>query len=275
MPRPSLLLEPRFWQLPVIEAGSLAVRLAEDITELHFAQSLRYRVFVEEMGARASDAMHQVKRDWDEFDSPCDHLLVVDRARKEKGKNPVVGTYRLLRGQAGRSFGKFYTQSEYDIERLMALPYEVLELGRSCVHSDYRNRSSMQLLWRGIGAYVEHYGIGLMFGCASFPGTDTDSIRAQLSYLHHFHLAPENIRIRALPERYVEMDRMPKEQIEARKALASLPPLIKGYLRLGGFVGEGAVADYDYNTTDVSILVPTANVTEHYYNRYGAWERGQ
>jgi putative hemolysin len=230
-------------------------------------------VFVKEMGAEASPAMHACARDWDEFDEPCDHLLVMDRSRIERGKNPVVGTYRLLRGQVGRAYGKFYTAAEYDIAPLFRLPYELLELGRSCVHPDYRNRSTMQLLWRGIGAYVEHHRIGLMFGCASFPGTDSVALKGPLSYLHHYHLAPEALRIRAVDSRFVPMDQLPKEAVDRKRNLAQLPPLIKGYLRLGGFVGEGAVLDHAYNTTDVCILVRTEGIRQSYYDRYRVGER--
>jgi putative hemolysin len=264
-PLPALRLS---WQLPTIQAGALEVKLADSNEELQLAQALRYRVFVEEMGAKASAEMHEQRRDWDEFDAVCDHLLVVDKSREEKGKNPVVGTYRLLRGEVGKRYGKFYTASEFDITPALKLPYEILELGRSCVHPDYRGRSGMQLLWRGIGAYVEHYRIGLMFGCASFSGTDVAALKEALAYLHHQHLAPEDIRIRALKERYVTMNTLPKEAVEIKRIIMDLPPLIKGYLRLGAVIGDGAVLDHDYNTTDVCIMVRTATLTNSYYNRY-------
>jgi len=126
----------------------------------------------------------------------------------------------------------------------------------------------MQLLWRGISAYVFHYGIDLMFGCASLPGTNPDALAVELTYLWHNHLAPQELRPRALPNRYVEMRRLPATSIDNRRALAQLPPLIKGYLRLGGFIGDGAVIDRDFNTIDVAVVVKTDLVTDKYYRHY-------
>jgi len=211
--------------------------------------------------------MALVQRDFDDFDAVCDHLLVIDRA-KGAGADGVVGTYRLIRREAALRFGRFYTAAEYDISRLAAYPGELLELGRSCVEAASRNRATMQLLWRGIAAYVFHYGIELMFGCASLPGTDPDALALPLSYLYHHHLAPPELRARALPERFVDMNRLAKESVDPALALPLLPPLIKGYLRLGGFVGDGAVIDHQFNTTDVCVVVKTDLVTEKYYRHY-------
>ena len=207
------------------------------------------------------------EQDFDRFDDVADHLLVVDSSRGE-GAAGVVGTYRLMRRPHAAILGTFYTASEYDISKLTAFPEEVLELGRSCVHSDYRNRATMQLLWKGIASYVFRHKIGLMFGCASMPGTDVDAMATQLSYLHHAHLAPDDLRARALPDLYVEMNRIPAEQIDGKRVIASLPPLVKGYLRLGGFVGEGAVVDPQFNTTDVCVIVKTDAITEKYFKHY-------
>lgn len=252
---------------PELRAGNLGVRLATTQDELEAAQALRYRVFYEEMGARADTATLASKLDHDEFDAIADHLLVVDHDLGE-GAEGVVGTYRLIRQEAAQLFGRFYSESEYDISALKAFPGHKLELGRSCTASAYRNRMVMQLLWRGIAAYVFHYGIDLMFGCASLTGTNPDALAEELTYLSLHHNAPETIRPRALPERYVEMRRLPPEAINPKQALMRLPPLIKGYLRLGGFVGEGAVIDSQFNTTDIAIIVQTDLVTEKYYRHY-------
>jgi putative hemolysin len=197
----------------------------------------------------------------------ADHLLVIDHALGA-GPRGVVGTYRLIRREAAARVGRFYSGGEYDISKLIAFPGRVLELGRSCVHADYRNRAVMQLLWRGIAAYVFHYGIDLMFGCASLPGTDPDALAPELTYLFSRHLAPPELRPRALPGRYVEMQRMPPDAVDQRQALVQLPPLIKGYLRLGGFVGDGAVIDRQFNTIDVAVVVKTDLVTDKYYRHY-------
>lgn len=250
-----------------LRMGSLEVRLAENAAEIDWAQALRYRVFYEEMAAQPSPDMAARHRDFDDFDSLCDHLLVIDHARGN-GPEMVVGTYRLIRRVAAERAGRFYSSDEYDISRLVAYPGEILELGRSCVDADYRTRGSMQLLWRGIAAYVFQHDIALMFGCASIPGTDPRLLAEPLSYLHHFHLAPPELRATALPERMVGMDLLPRDQVDPRRALNILPPLIKGYLRLGGFVGEGAVIDHQFNTTDVSIVVKTDLITDKYYKHY-------
>lgn len=259
-----------------IVAGTVDVRLAATAAEIDAAQALRYRVFYEEMSADPSDDAKARRRDADRFDEWCDHLLVIDRRRGE-GAAGVIGTYRLLRREAAARAGGFYTQTEFDIAPLLAVPGPILELGRSCVDAQYRTRPTMQLLWRGIANYVYQHAIRLMFGCASLPGTDPDVLAPSLSYLHHYHLAPPSLRARALPGRYVEMNRLnPSEidteaavaQLDSRAALAALPPLIKGYLRLGGLVGEGAVIDPQFNTTDVCIIVVTDRVTDKYFNHY-------
>ena len=245
-------------------SGSLQVRLAATLADVDAAQALRYRVFYREMGALPTAEMERIQRDFDSFDACCDHLLVLDHARG----GAVVGTYRLMRRGMAARHGGFYTAGEYDISRIVAHPAEILELGRSCVDASARNRPTMQLLWRGIAAYVFAHDVALMFGCASLPGTDVDALALPLSYLHHHHLAPAQLRARALPDRFVEMQRLERGGYDAARALAELPPLLKGYLRLGGFVGDGAVIDHQFNTTDVCILVKTDLVTEKYYRHY-------
>jgi L-ornithine Nalpha-acyltransferase len=250
-----------------IHVGNLVSRLAGTEAEIEAAQSLRYRVFYEEMSAIPSAEVTATRRDFDRFDEICDHLLVIDTKRDDL-PGGVVGTYRLLRSSVAEQNGGFYTSDEYEIGRLVSGPGETLELGRSCVEEEYRNRPTMQLLWQSIAQYIFHYDIGIMFGCASMPGTDPEALALQLSYLYHYHLAPPALRPIALKERYVDMRLLPEEEIDPRRALAELPPLIKGYLRLGGFVGDGAVVDHQFNTTDVSIVVKTALVTEKYMKHY-------
>ena len=250
-----------------ISSGPLQVRLADSKPDIDAAQELRYRVFYEALGARGAVEAAHLRRDFDRFDERCDHLLVLDHSRGS-GPESVVGTYRLIRREAAARLGGFYSAGEFDIARLVAYSGEILELGRSCVDSAYRQRPTMRLLWSGIAAYVLYYDIVLMFGCASLPGTDPQVLAVPLSYLHHYRLAPPPLRARALAERYVEMNRLPKAAIDPARALAELPPLIKGYLRLGGFVGEGAVIDADFNTVDVCIVVKTDLVTEKYSRHY-------
>jgi putative hemolysin len=250
-----------------IRSGPLQVRLAETAADIDAVQALRYRIFYESLGARPLPEMLRRRRDFDRFDNDCDHLLVIDRGH-ERGCNKVVGTYRLLRRDAALRLGGFYSAEEYNIAPLVAHEGEILELGRSCVDAAYRQRPAMQLLWNGIAAYVFHHDITLMFGCASLPGTDPDALATPLSYLHYYHLAPSGLRPRALHERYVDMRRLSIGAIDPGQTLGALPPLIKGYLRLGGFVGDGAVIDEQFNTTDVCILVKTDLVTSKYSRHY-------
>lgn len=250
-----------------ILSGPLQVRLAESAADIDAAQALRYRIFYDRMGARPAPDMALRRRDFDAYDDICDHLLVIDHSRGSDA-DAVVGTYRLIRRAAAERHGAFYSAAEYDIARLLAYPGEILELGRSCVEPSYRPRPVLQLLWSGIAAYVFHYRIAVLFGCASLPGTDPDAVAVPLSYLYHHHLAPPALRARALVERYVDMRRLDASAIDPVRTLATLPPLIKGYLRVGGFVGDGAVIDEQFNTTDVCIVLKTELVTEKYLRHY-------
>jgi putative hemolysin len=253
-----------------VVAGDFEVRLAQTAAEIDAAQALRYRVFYEEMTAHPTPQMAARRRDFDDFDEVCDHLLVLDRRRGE-GPEGIVGNYRLMRRAAAAKIGRFYSSAEYDIQPMIDYPGEVLELGRSCIDKNARNTATMQMLWRGIALYSFHYDIRVMFGCASLPGMDPTQHELAMSYLHHHHLAPPEIRVRALQSRYIEMNVLKAGSYDPRKALARVPPLIKGYLRLGGFVGDGAVIDPEFNTTDVFIIVKTELVTEKYIRHY---ERG-
>jgi putative hemolysin len=254
--------------------GDLEVRLAQSAAEIRQAQKLRYRVFYQEGTALADPGRLFARRDVDAFDAICDHLLVLDHAtEKLKGGKPaVVGTYRLLRQQIAEDFGGFYTASEFDIAPLIARHRDLqfLELGRSCVLPAYRNKRTVELLWQGIWSYVLHNRLDVMFGCASLDGTEPERLAMPLSFLHHYCRAPEPWRARALPERYVEMNLMSKEAIDPKVALRSLPPLIKGYLRLGCYVGDGAVIDRQFGTTDVLIMLPVSALSERYIEHFGA-----
>ena len=255
-----------------LRSGSLEVRLARSEADVRAAQALRYSVFFNEMSARPSPAVAAAQRDFDEFDEVCDHLLVIDNARG-RGSRGVVGTYRLMRRAAAARIGRFYTGDEYDIGTLLQYPGEILELGRSCVNAEYRNGYTMNMLWRGVAAYIFEHDVELMFGCASIPGIDPDAIALQLSYLWYYNLAPPGLRPRALPERFVDMRRMGQEAIDQREAMNALPPLIKGYLRLGGVIGDGAVVDTEFNTTDVCVIVKTDLVTDKYIRHYERRDR--
>lgn len=245
----------------------IQVRLTQNEAEIKASQALRYNVFYEEFGAKPSAQMLIEKRDFDPYDDYTDHLVVLDKDLPD-GPQQIVGTYRLLRRTIAEQHGQFYTASEYNIQRLLDNEQNLLELGRSCVLPDYRNRPILQKLWEGIAHYVADHNISLMFGCASFHSTHIDSLSEQLSYLHHFHKTEDAMCPKAVPERYVDMNIHAKEDLDIKKVFISLPPLIKGYLRLGASIGDGAVIDEQFNTTDVCIVMPTAKVTDKYYNHY-------
>ena len=182
----------------------------------------------------------------------------------------MVGTYRLLRQSLAEEYGGFYTAGEFDIGALIARHgnLQFLELGRSCVLAPYRNKRTVELLWHGIWAYVLQNRCDVMIGCASLDGTEPKQLALPLSFLHHYARAPEEWRARALPERYVEMNRMSKEAIDPKAALRMLPPLIKGYLRLGAYIGDGAVVDHEFGTTDVLIVLPVSAIKQRYIEHF-------
>jgi len=251
--------------------AQLEVRLAQDEAEITAAQHLRYRVFYEELGAAASPAMARDKLDIDEFDPVCDHLLVIDHSLP--AEEAVVGTYRLLREEVALANDGFYSASEYDLSPLfmgrdetMARQHgQFLELGRSCVRTEYRSNATIQFLWKGIAEYCYQHRVSYLFGCASLPGTNVAEHAEALSYLYHHFRAPEELCVYAVPSRHVEMNMMAADQIRERDVVKELPPLIKGYLRCGCYIGDGAVVDKQFGTTDVFILQSIARVPDKYF----------
>lgn len=256
--------------------GCLEVRLARKRGEIRRAQRLRYKVFYEEMSAVPDALAILSRRDEDAFDTVFDHLLVIDRGDPTDGRrwrrSKVVGTYRVLRQEVADLYDGFYTQGEYDIAPLIqAKPdYSFMELGRSCVLKPYRNKRTLELLWQGVWSYVREHGVDVMIGCASFEGIDPTKHAEALSFLYHTALAPEEWRVTAHHHLRVDMNMMPRERINARRALKALPPLIKGYLRVGAYVGDGAVIDHQFGTTDVFIIMPVEAIKSRYFVHFGA-----
>jgi putative hemolysin len=241
-------------------SGSLEARLALSAAEIEAAQRLRYHVFYDEMHAQPTPEMAAEGRDFDRYDAFCDHLLVFDH----DAGGVVVGCYRLLRREVAERHGGFYSAAEYDLSALLAQSRpdsRFLELGRSCVAKAYRSSQVIQFMWRGLLAYLIKNDIEMMFGCASLPGTSPETLKEELSFLHHFHSVPADLpQVRAIPPRYVSMDLIPKDAINPQEALHELPPLVKGYIRAGAFIGDGAVIDHQFNTTDVFIYFPTTRL---------------
>lgn len=256
--------------------GPLEVRLASKRGEIRRAQRLRYHVFYEEMSATPGALALLSRRDEDSYDGIFDHLLVLDRGDPNDGRrwrrSKVVGTYRVLRQEVADLYDGFYTQEEYDIASLIRSKpdYTFMELGRSCVLKPYRNRRTVELLWQGIWSYVREHNVDVMVGCASFEGIDPSAHAEALSFLHHTARAPEEWRVRAHPHLHVDMNVMPAEAIRPRAVLKSLPPLIKGYLRLGAYIGDGAVIDHQFGTTDVLIVLPVEAIQSRYFAHFGA-----
>jgi putative hemolysin len=252
--------------------GNLETRIARSEREIDAAQAVRYRVFVEEMKAQVDPDCARRGRDIDHWDGLCDHLLVLDHGIEGDTEDQIVGTYRLLRHEVARSHGGFYSSSEFAVSDLVARHKDkrFMELGRSCVLPQYRTKRTVELLWQGCWAYALQNRIDAMFGCGSFPGTQPEEHALALSFLHHNAVARGEWAVNALPHLYREMDLMPSEAVNARRALFSMPPLIKGYLRLGAMIGNGAVVDQAFNTTDVLIILPIASISGRYVNYFGA-----
>ncbi len=243
--------------------GKVFLKLAETPDELLKAQKLRHFVFFDEPKG-ATEISGAV--DKDEFDDKCEHLLVVDDSNAADPK--VVGTYRLLRQTGDKKVDKFYTEGEFDITKLKNSGLNIMELGRSCIHPDYRDGKVIQLLWSGIGAYIMHHQIAYLFGCASFFGENPKEFSVPISFLMQKHGAPANICPTARPEVAAKFDFIPIDQIDKKEALAKLPSLLKGYIRTGCMVGNGAVIDNFCKTVDVCIVMDTSKIAKRYSEHF-------
>ncbi len=244
------------------------VRLATAEADLIAAQRLRYTVFVDELGADGPLVDHHLRRERDNFDPVFDHLVLIDRTIPEASLDHVVGAYRVLPWDRAAAVGRYYSESEYDIGPLKASGRRLLELGRSCVRADHRGGTAMLHLWNALADYVMERKIDLLFGVASFPGTDVASLAQPLSHLFHNHLAPQPLRVHAIGMGATAMDILPTEAVDPRAALLGTPALIKAYLRLGGFVGEGAFVDRAFNTTDVCLVMDTRQMSARHRDFY-------
>lgn len=249
------------------DSSIFTLRLARDARDLRAAQRLRYLVFVEELGATGPMVDHAERLECDSFDPLFDHLLLIDQRRDPERLEHVVGAYRLLPSDRLGAGGHFYSEAEYDLTPLRQSGRKLLELGRSCVHPDHRGGTAMYHLWNALADYVLERGIEILFGVASFHGTDIAALTQSLAYLHHHHLAPEGLRVRAR-EGFQPMDLLPASALDRKAAMAATPPLIKAYLRLGGFVGEGAWIDRAFNTTDVCLVMDTARMSQRHRGFY-------
>ncbi len=260
-----------------VTRGDLTLRLAVSADEVHACQRLRYRVFYEELNARPDDDARATRTDQDRFDAICDHLVVVRRGPPASSDaigladGELVGTYRLLRQEVAEKHWGFYSADEFDIAPLLARhpTLRFLELGRSCVLAPFRTKPVVELLWQGIWNYVRIHKFDVMMGCASLEGTDAGAVALQLSFLAETAKPPPDWQVRALPERYVDMHRVAQDKIDKKAVLRSLPPLIKGYLRVGCYIADGAVVDTQFNTIDVMIILPVSAIESRYLAHFG------
>ena len=250
--------------------GSLEVRLTTNEKDIRAAQALRYKIFVEEMGAILSPSAMALELDFDAYDKYCEHFILLDTSILGGTNEQIIGTYRILRQQVADQHDGFYSQNEFDINALTKKHSDkrFVELGRSCVLKEYRTRRSVELLWQGIWAYAGQHEIDVMFGCASFFGGVPAAHAHALSFLYHYAKTSDEWSVAANPAIAHEIDLMPKEAIVTKQVFAALPPLIKGYLRLGASFAPQAVIDKDFNTTDVLVMLPVSQISERYIKHY-------
>jgi L-ornithine Nalpha-acyltransferase len=250
------------------DATPYALRLAATKEDLIAAQRLRYEVFIAELGGNGPLVDHAARLERDAFDPFFDHLVLVDLRRDPAGLDHVIGAYRVLPGDRRAQAGQFYSETEYDLTPLLASGKRLLELGRSCVHADHRGGTAMFHLWNGLADYVLERDIEVLFGAASFHGTDVAALAQPLSWLYHHHLAPAEMRVSARPPDRQGMDLIPADRLDRKSAMAATPALIKAYLRLGGFVGDGAFIDHAFNTTDVCLVMDTGQMSARHREFY-------
>ena len=253
-----------------LDSKHLSIRLARSEEDRRAAERLRYRVFVEELGGDGPLVDHEGRFERDAFDPFYDHLVLVDDRVECTTLEHVVGVYRLLSGEKAKEYGSFYSEGEYDLSVLKASGRRLLELGRSCIAAEYRGGLGLHMLWNGLTDYVQEHEAEILFGVASLHGTDVDALAPSLSHLYHAFLAPEHLRVRAVESAYQPMNLVPPEKIDRVAAMRAVPPLIKSYLRLGGFVGDGAFVDHAFNTTDVCLVMDTTRMNSRALERLKA-----
>ena len=252
----------------VQSSSQFRAKIAQTEDELRAAQRLRYDVFIQELGGSGDLVDHEARLERDEFDPYFEHLLLFDDALIEDHGPTVVGVYRLLSEEGAHQMGRFYSEDEYDLTTLRQSGRRLLELGRSCLHAQYRGGMAMYVLWQALADYVVERDIDILFGVASFHGTDIARIAAPLSMLFHRHLAPVELRVRAKEPFAQSMNLISESDLNRKEAMLAIPALIKAYLRLGGVVGEDAYIDHCFNTTDVCLIMDTATMNEKQRSLY-------
>ena len=243
------------------------VRQATTPADLAAAQRLRYSIFVDELGGDGANVDHNSKRESDEFDIHASHLLLEDTNRQDGDR--LVGVYRLMTSEQAQAAGGFYCANEFNLSVLINSGRQLLELGRSCLHQEYRGGTALLHLWAGLADFATKKNIEILFGAASFHGTNIDQLAEPLSYLANKHAANNTMTATAILPNAVSMSIISPDQIDRKAAVRATPALIKAYLRLGGVVGQGAYVDRAFNTTDVCLILDTAKMTARAAALYG------
>lgn len=231
----------------------LSVGLARYAWEISEAQKLRYQVFAGELGARLPT--HRPGVDQDRYDAYCEHLIV-----RDDQSNKVVGTYRILSPERARLIGSYYTESEFDLSRLQHLRPGMVEIGRSCVHADYRTGATIALLWAGLAKYMLDHEYDYLIGCASISMADGGHAAASMYRNLGEHMSP--LEYRVFPRCPLPLDALNSD------LPAELPPLIKGYLRAGAYVCGDPAWDPDFNTADLPIMMPMSRLDSRYAKHF-------
>ena len=243
---------------------NFTIKIAESNFEIKKAQSLRYKIFFKEKKIKKKSFKFLLQRDYDFYDKISDHLIIIDNNREIRDN--VIGTYRLLRGNCAKLYRGFYTEQEFDISNLKKnfSSKDILELGRSCVHPQYRSGIILKLLWQGISNYIKMYKIKILMGCASFHGTNPIKFKDEFSLLYENYRLPEDYDVKSLQSNEISFNK----NINHSTTLNKLPPLIKGYLRAGGMVSENFYIDMEFETIDYCVIMLTEKIVSRYQNKF-------
>jgi L-ornithine Nalpha-acyltransferase len=239
------------------------IQITRDPADVRAAQKLRFEVFNLEM-KKGLQSSYERGLDVDDFDPICDHLIV-----RERRSRRVVGTYRLMLGSTARKNFGFYSEREFRLENIKRLDGELLELGRSCAHKDYRDRSLIHLMWQTIAEYVKNHRVRYLFGCASFPTADPREVSESIALVKQKFYAPEAFRVEPLPQLRIEGLKENPEIHDPDGVFAGLPSLIKGYLRVGAKLCGPPALDLEFGTTDLFLLLDILEISGDYLKRFG------
>lgn len=251
------------------ELGVLSTRLAENQAELKEAQKIRYQVFCDELSA-AQQASPETRLEQEQHDLICDHLLVLDNSDR---KNPkTVGTQRFLVKRSKDTHLPFRSQSEFDLETLASLHPQksFMELGRSCILEAYRSKRTMELMWHGTWSYAVKNKVDVMTGCASFYAKSPEEISLVLGFLSTLTTDRPEWQVQPTSPKSVSIKQYEKLVKDPKRAIRALPPLIKGYLRLGAYFSNSVVTDEEFGTIDIAVILPVENINPRYVSYYGA-----